>query len=177
MPFDFDLSAAAAALETVNHTFGESAVNDILLITGRKVGVMAEGLVSDYPPASHKPLPLWYTRQRPDGTTYKSKFKSMRQQKLVMALVKQGKVPYRRTGTLGKSITSRSRLIDSGVVSIAIGSNLRYAPYVIDLDRQSHYHAGTWTPLQTNLERGLPTLISIAVDTIIREVNARLAYG
>jgi hypothetical protein len=177
MPFDLDLSAAGAALDAVNRTFGESAVNDILLMAGRKVGVMAEGLVSDYPPPSHKPLPLWYTRQRVDGTTYKSKFKSMRQQKLVMALIKQGKIPYRRTGTLGKSITSHALLVDSGVVHITIGSNLRYAPYVIDRTLQSHYHTGTWTPIQTDLERGLPKLTDIAINTIVKEADGRITSG
>src|SRR5262245_35745915 len=108
MPSDLDLSQALPLLANVRSVFSSQVADEMLLNAGRKVGVAAEGMVSPYPQASGNPLPLYYTREHvsgPDkGKPFQSKFKSQAQQKLVMALVAKGKVPYRRTGQLGRSI-------------------------------------------------------------------------
>src|SRR5258708_670145 len=104
MPFDLSLDAAQPYFDKLTETFSSAVADQVLLIAGQRVGVAAEALVSPYPPASGNPLPLYYPRQRKDGTTYTSKFKSMAQQRKVMALVAAGQVPYRRTGQLGRSI-------------------------------------------------------------------------
>ena len=174
MPFDLDLTAVNPLLANVRSVFSPAVADEMLLNAGNKVGVAAEGLVSDYPPASGKPLPLYYTRQRKDGTTYQSKFKSLKQQRYVMSLVANGKVPYRRTGQLGKSIVSKAALAGNSLVIVSIGSNLTYAPYVIDLQLQSHYHMGTWTPIQTDIENGFDSLQQVAVRSIVNDVNRRI---
>ncbi len=177
MPFELDLSAAAGRLARVRSLFGAAAVDDILLAAGRRVGVAAESLISAYPPQSNKILARYYTRMRPDGTTYQSKFKSLAQQRAIFALMQKGKVPYRRTGQLGRSLISRAERAGNGLVVIQIGSNLTYAPLVIDQWRQSHYHRGTWTPLQTDLRRGLSQLQRVAVDEAVQHAERRLKGG
>lgn len=174
MPYDIDLAPVNDLLDIVYETFSPAVVNDMMLYVGERVGVKAEGLVSEYPPASGKPLPVYYTRQRADGTAFLSKFKTLRQQRKVMMLIKEGKVPYKRTGTLGKSITSSARIIGVGVVDVSVGSNLDYALRVIDRDTQSHYHAGTWTPLQDDIENGLGELSATAQSSVKRWVERRL---
>lgn len=175
MPFDLDLSPAAPLLAHVQRLFTPAVADDMLLYAGRRVGVKAEELVSPYPPVSGKALPLFYTRYRAKtGQPYQSKFKSLKQQHKVMALVKQGKVPYKRTGTLGKSITSEARIDAPGIVMVRVGSNRAYAMYVIDAHFQSHYHLGNWTPIQEDIRRGLPELTQTAVNAVTKEVEKRL---
>lgn len=174
MPFDLDLSQANPLLANVRSVFSPGVADAMLLNAGMKVGVAAEALVSPYPPASGNPLPLYYTRQRKDGTTYQSKFKSLAQQRAVMGKVAKGLVPYRRTGQLGKSIVSKAMQAGGGLVIVSVGSNLTYAPYVIDLQMQSHYHMGTWTPIQTDIENGLDSLQAVAVKSIVNDVNRRV---
>lgn len=177
MPFDLDLSQVNPLLANVRSVFTPAATTDILLNAGRKVGVAGEGLVSPYPRASGNPLPLWYTRQRADGTTYKSKFKSMKQQRKVMMLAKQGKIPYRRSGQLGKSILSRATADGTGAVIVAIGSNLTYAPYVIDAILQSHYHMVNWQTIQADIAKGLSQLTNVTVKSIVNDINKRISNG
>lgn len=177
MPFDLDLSQAQPLLDLVRDTFSPASVNDMLLYVGKRVGVAAEEAVSAYPSPSHNPLPLYYTRQRKDGSTYKSKFKSMAQQRKVMMLVKQSKVPYRRSGTLGKSITSTAEVVAYGVCDVRVGSNLEYAPYVLDKEMQSHYHEGTWDTIQDDIEKALPKINTVAQQAVVTWVNRRLGRG
>jgi hypothetical protein len=179
VPFDLDLSQVTPLLANVRSVFTPQFADEMLLNAGRKVGVAAEGLVSAYPPASGNPLPLYYTRTHvsgPDkGKQFTSKFKSQAQQRLVMALVAKGKIPYRRSGTLGRSITSVPALAGSGVVIVHVGSNLSYAAYVIDKVMQSHYHIGTWTPLPDDIQRGLPQLAQVAVKSIVADANKKVS--
>lgn len=177
MSFDLDLSAVNPLLANVRSVFTPAVSNEILLNAGRKVGVAAEGLVSEYPAASGKPLPLYYPRIGKDGKTFYSKFKSLKQQRFVMALVAKGKVPYRRTGQLGRSILSDPQLSGNGLVIVRIGSNLKYAPYVIDAILQSHYHMGTWTPIQSDIAEGMPMLRNVAIRSITADVNRRIKGG
>lgn len=178
MPFDLDLSPIQPTLSRLNAVFTPQVANDILLVAGQRVGVKAESLVANpYPNASGKALPLWYERVRADGTTYKSKFKSLAQQRKVFSLIKAGKVPRRRTGQLGRSITSRADVAGEGLVMVRVGSNLTYAPYVISRLMQSHYHMGTWDTIESDIERGLPELTRTAVNAVIQDVNRRINGG
>lgn len=63
---------------------------------------------------------------------------------------------YRRTGTLGRSVTSfssegaLSRVEPMGsVVQGVIGTAIGYAPWVIDANRQAGPHRGRWYTLQS----------------------------
>ena len=48
---------------------------------------------------------------------------------------------YRRTGRLGASWAKR---VDRAALRAVIGSNIAYAPYVQDKDRQAWMHKGRW---------------------------------
>lgn len=162
-----------AALQRQIDALSDANMQTALVAAGRAAGVAAESVVSPYPPPSGKPLPIYYTRTSiVTGKQFKSKFKSLAQQRYVLALAARGKIPYKRTGILGKSITSDISNLTSQSVTVSIGTNKGYAPFVIDKYRQSHYHMGNWTPLQTDIERGLPTISDAAnrafADTVRR---------
>ena len=53
---------------------------------------------------------------------------------------------YVRTGTLGASWTKR---IYRDALRAVIGSNIKYAPYVQDADRQAWMHRGRWHTAQS----------------------------
>jgi len=154
----------------------DNSLAGILAFTGKAVGVAAESVVSEYPIASGKPLEKYYTRTNAKGETYQSKFKSLKQQRKVMALVANGKVPYRRTGQLGRSITSDIRNLTSTSVDVVIGSNYPAAVYVIGTpdEGQSHYHQGTWTPLQDDLDNNAAKLNAVAQTAFGQAVRAAL---
>lgn len=166
--------ALPQAIERTMKALSPATMRGILEQTGRVIGVTAESVVSDYPPQSGKPLERVYTRTAADGSTYKSKFKSARQQGYVMALVKAGKVPYKRTGQLGRSIVSAVKSATDKDVTVSIGTNLRYAPYVIGKGEQSNYHRGNWTPLQDDITKGLPKIRQAGLNTFVSGVNAAI---
>ncbi len=150
----------------------------ILYAVGAKVGVAAESVVSDYPAPSGKPLTEYYTRTSKDGKRrFKSKFKSAAQQGYVFHLLRAGKIPYRRTGGIGKSITSKVIEANATSVSVAIGSNLSYARYVIGTPSQGQnaYFAGVWKPLQTDVEENAGILITAAQDELNKQINIALS--
>lgn len=163
------------ALIKVGQLFGGAVLTPIMLKSGQVAGVAAESYVSPYPQASGKPLALFYTRTRKDGSTYKSKFKSMKQQRFVMGLAKQGKIPYKRTGTLGRSITSEAQNASANGVDIVIGTNRKYAKYVIGAPPiQSHYHMGTWTPLADDVQRNVSKIADAFGRAALTEINRYL---
>lgn len=109
--------------------------------------------VPDYPPQQHKKQP----------------FVSARQRRYVMAAIKRGDIstPYRRTGTLGRSITTEVRTIGGSVQGV-IGTNTTYAPWVISdeetpdgIGPQSHYHEGNWWTLQGVVRGAIPEVYDI----------------
>ncbi len=149
----------------------------VLYAVGAKVGVAAESVVSDYPPPSGKPLDEYYTRTSKDGKRrFKSKFKSAAQQGYVFHLLRAGKIPYRRTGLLGRSITSKVVEATATSVSVAIGTNDKKAKYVIGTpsEGQSHYHQGTWTPLQVNIDTHTKVLADAAQDELNKQIDIAL---
>lgn len=126
----------------------------VALRLGGIIGAAAESRARQYPKPKRKKLEKIYTLDVAFGRKvkpYKSIFKSAKQASFVMLSIKAGKlvIPTQRTGSLGKSITHRVDIIGNRVV-ITIGSNRRYAKFVIGLPpEQSHFHQGVWTPLQT----------------------------
>lgn len=92
----------------------------------------------------------------------------------------QGEVPdypppppgstYVRTGTLGRSVTSLagrapgalSRVEATGGRAVGIiGTNIRYAQYVIDEERQAWMHEGRWWTLQDVVRGARAGIVSI----------------
>jgi hypothetical protein len=55
---------------------------------------------------------------------------------------------YRRTGTLGRSLTTSVKSLSGNEVAGYLGTKTVYAPYVIDEKRQAWMHRGRWWTLQ-----------------------------
>lgn len=125
--------------------FSEATRKKILAQAGKRMGVAAESVIPPYPPASGKPRPKIYTRTRADGSTYLSAFKNQAQQGAVFALINAGKVPFVRSGLLGRSFTSAISDLTGSSVTVRTGTAVKYAPGVVgDDSQQSAYHKGTW---------------------------------
>lgn len=179
MPFDLDTSASTPLLNRISKVFSPAVADQVLLYGGARVGLAMEEAIRDDadPSPSGKALPLWYVRVRKDGTQFQSKFKSLKQQRKVMALAKEGKIPYKRTGTLSNSITSAAVLQGAGLVFVRAGSNISYAKYVIDQNDQSHYFAGNWIPVQTSVRNKLPQIAKVFEKAVAKDVKRRLGNG
>jgi hypothetical protein len=146
----------------------------ILANAGKRMGVAAESVVPDYPQASGNELDKFYTRDTVAGkkvTPYKSKFKSAAQAYYVLfVLGKGGQIPYMRSGTLGRSITSAISNLTGASVTVKIGTTIQYAQRVIgDDSQQSPYHKGTWWQLNE--------VMADNTTTIEREGQNALADG
>lgn len=162
-----------ATLQRQIDVLSPSVLQSAMEAAGRAAGVTAESVVSPYPPQTGNALPLFYVRTSiVDGKQFMSKFKSLKQQRYVLALAARGGIPSRRTGTLGRSITSDIDSLTPVSVTVKIGTNVNYAPYVIDRYRQSHYHAGNWTPLQDDIDRGQAQISAAANSAFIGVIRA-----
>lgn len=144
---------------------------DVLGQMARAMGAEMEAAVPEYPEPSGLPRPLAYT----DRFGRPSKWASDKQRRYVMALIRQGKVPYRRTGLLGKSITTETE-IDAArlTVGVDIGTNAPHAPYVIDEKRQALYHKETWWTLQPVIRGAAPAVIRAGVARFVKAVREKL---
>lgn len=166
---DTDLRPFYAEIDRLQRMLSPDQLARALDYAGTRMGVRAERAFDEYPIASGAPLAAVYTRERADGSTYQSKFKTARQQGYVMRLAKQGRIPYRRTGRLGRSITSRVDVDGAGAsVTVRVGSSDPKAPYVIGgPNEQSNYHAGTWPSLPQRLAEQFDDIYDAGVDGFI----------
>ncbi len=125
-----------------------------------------QGEAPSYPAPSRKPF----------------KFKSEKQRRYVMALIGEGKVPYKRRaagglgGSLrvgaGSSITERKSL-GGGHYMAALGSRLDYAKWVIGTDQQAQYHRGTWWTVKEWADRARPKVVKV-FEALTNELAAFL---
>ena len=76
-------------------------------------------------------------KRPPRKSVYGKTFQSDRQRRKVMAMLRQGLWPYRRTGTLGRRWTMR---VAPATLTAWVGNNTPYAPMVQDTKGQSKYH-------------------------------------
>ena len=87
---------------------------------------------------------------------------------------------YSRTGTLGRSVTSLAGMapgalsdvnpLSGGVIGV-VGTNVKYAGYVIDRNRQAHMHKGRWWVLQDVVEKakpGIKKILQKAVNELLK---------
>lgn len=172
-----DLSPFMDELTRYGRAFSDAEAETILRFVGGRVGGKAEELAGGYPPQTHNPLPLFYDRTRPNGKGYRSKFKSAKQQRYVMALAARGGIPSKRTGKLGQSITSEVIDVSPNGATVAVGTNRSYAPYVIGKETQSHYHAGNWIPLEDQLFAGQDQLLTTAQNALFQQADRILGGG
>lgn len=185
MPIDDALRFLDRAAEVCKNG---AALRDGLMLAGNEAGKKMNEIAGEYPEPSGKPLPLFYTRTteakhpyklknglvvgRP-GEQFKSKFKSLKQQRKVMALLKKGKFG-KRTGRLGASMTHEVTITLTGV-TISTGTNVPYAPYVIgDEGEQSHYHQGTWEPLQRKIDDHADEVVAVFSSTLMNYLRGYL---
>jgi hypothetical protein len=169
-----------ALFDKVRSVLGGAEQDKFFAYLGGRVGVMAEGFAREVPPEPNgRPLELFYDRTstakkpyktltgetRRPGQTFKSKFKTQKQQGFVVMLMKKDG-NYSRSGLLPNSMTHQVTLVAGGCI-VAVGSNLDYAERVVgDLDKQSHYHAQTgWVPLEETMQRHVPEFRSEIVGS------------
>lgn len=147
-------------LDKLMHLFRPETIQRILAFTAKRTGAAAESVVPPYPKASGKALTKFYTRDTVAGkkvSPFKSKFKTQGQAFKVLKLGEAGKIPYRRSGQLGKSIVSKTIEITSSHALIATGTSLIGARQVIGDDgEQSMYHRDTWWQLHRVLSDNAP---------------------
>lgn len=123
-------------------------------------GPMTRGLarlqrdLASYPPPSRKPQPA----------------KSRRQQIKQIMLAKEGKIPYRRTGQLGRAWTA---VIDDGGDGLegVVGNATSYGPLVQGDAEQAGYHRGVWQTDQDVLERHRAGIIDDFADELDRALG------
>jgi len=150
-----------------------------------------------YPDGQAGPLPRMYTRQpekrgfktakqrryffaalregkiKPHGGAYRSKFKSWKQQAYFFWAVRSGEIqiPYRRTGTLQRTITTESTLQGDTVIG-RIGTALEYAPYVIgDDSQQAPIHQGRWWQLADEVKGNLEDAARVFEEAAWRKIQ------
>lgn len=92
---------------------------------------------------SVKTLQARAARYPPSPSGYRMEFVSSKQRRYFFWALRTGRirVPYRRTGTLGRKITTR---VDRGTLTGRVGLKLGYGPYVIGDEKQARIHKGRW---------------------------------
>lgn len=126
----------------------------MVTVTDRAVKYV-HGQVPRYPAASRSPYP----------------FKSRKQYWFVRLSIKEGtmQVPYRRSGMLGRSITTQVKKVGTDVVG-TIGTADVKAPWVISSEAvgsrgpQSMYHQGVWFTLQQIVKDAKVGIVRIYKD-------------
>lgn len=98
MPFQTSITITGEAeitraLTRLTDAFRGDGLTQVLRVVAQRVQIL---LAIEYPPQTNAPLPLRYRWD--DGKLHK--FVNLRQQRKVMALAKEGKIPYRRKHTL-----------------------------------------------------------------------------
>jgi len=125
----------------------DDRLRDELMRTARDAGKLVEVEAKRYPTASRRPM----------------KFVSEKQRRFVMMLVRQGRVPYRRTHQLETSFNTLTSVSGNDVVA-TVGSSVSYAPWVKGhkaaggAGPQARYHKGTWKTLLADLRAKRPEI-------------------
>lgn len=166
MPTPFDAAKMEELLTQISQVIDGDKRQSLFEYIGKKVGDKGEEAVSAYAPLPNgRPLALYYLL---NGK--RSKFKSKKQQGWFFSSLKKGRftLPYKRSGELGRSITSKVTATADGVqVLIGTTPNVEsWAKYVIGSEeQQSHYHAQSgWQPLSEDVAHALPAILQEAQD-------------
>lgn len=180
----------------MKQTLGESGQQEILRAVGEVMGAAAVEAMPDYPEPSGKPLPVIYQQTsraqfrykkvrgravktgvvRKPPAPYMSKFISDRARRGFFGALKGGniRVPYSRTGTLGKSITYNVT-VQGTRGQVAVGTSIAYAPGVIGSPNQQFpYHRDHWWSLETEVAGMADQLAKVTAAAFILEVRKRM---
>jgi hypothetical protein len=125
-------------------------------------GVAAEEYVVHYPP--QRP-------PRPPKPRYSKKTgKKLKPQK---------RKRYKRTGVLGGSITSVAAQLAPLSWIAKVGTNIKYAPYVVGMPTddpgQAWFHQGNWEPIQTSITNHIGDIIKVLEAELTRRMQE--AFG
>jgi hypothetical protein len=169
-------SVDTSVLDKASKIFSEETRKKLLAAAGKRMGVAAESVIPDYPEPSGNPLEKFYIRTTAFGKPtkpYRSKFKSDKQAYYVLfVLSKEGKIPYQRTGLLGRSITSAISDLTGESVTVTIGTAVKSAPLVIgDDDQQSHYHKDHWWQLHKVMDENSDMIQEEGAKTLLKGIE------
>lgn len=167
-----DSAAVQAALRQILAMADPDAVQEILEDAGRRIG---RSVRLEYPLSTGEALRKRYTWA--NGT--RSKFKSHRHQRAFFAMLKSGKirVPYRRTGRLGRAVVFRVQPQGNNV-EVVISMNeitTPYARFVVGRkETQSAYfrRQTRWKPLRivmTNQREQMAEALALALKAALDE--------
>lgn len=167
MTIEFNSQEVQQWVSQLEEVVSADVAEEIFRKAGNLVGIRAEELVGSYPVPQQT---LAFRNRRytwPNGTV--SKFQSRKQQRKVFALIREGKIPYVRRGTLGRAIRSQT-ILRNNLVVIEVGTTgnvENYAEYILGLPPvQALVHQNVWTPLETTLEQNQDDLGSIFIAEV-----------
>lgn len=166
--------AFLSALTEVEAKLGNAGKTKLLTQAGKATGVKGEAFFAEYPERQYKPLPVFYVRKRAKGGSYRSKFKTAKQQGYFFGvLIKKGLVPYKRSGNLGQTYSS-SVEVTAQSVRITWGSSASYSEFVIG-KKQNHF-LGTlgWQKEDDKLQDHATELTAFFEKTTLGLINAVL---
>ena len=116
-------------------------------------------------------------RRYPGQSGRKMKFVSEKQRRYVMMLLRQGKIPYRRTYRLQGSFSTEVSPVGADIVG-TLGTSIPYAPWVIGhkaamgAGPQAAYHKGNWRTLGAALrgkQREIRDLFRNMIQRLLRK--------
>lgn len=74
---------------------------------------------------------------------------------------------YRRTGTLGRSWTTKLERMSTKLLSGKVGTNIKYAPYVQSEELQARQHRGHWQTDEQVLDENEDRINSIFFEYLL----------
>jgi len=115
----------------------------------------------------------------PAARRKKQPFKTAKQRRFFFAALADGRirVPYQRTGNLGRSWRAGVTMTGGGL-TLTVGNTTAYAPYVQG-SQQAGYHRGNWqtvSELSRNEERMVVSIFDKQIDQVIKNGQATATY-
>lgn len=172
----FNTEALERLLDQLADAIEGPTYDTILMKAARRVGAKIEELMGEYP-APQQSLAFRnrrYPRINKKGEPYQSKFKTIKQQRKVFALLKDGKIPYRRTGNLGRAATTKAERVSDGIKITAgtVQGLAPYAEYVIGLpEEQALVHQDVWPSLPTTVQILAPLLGHMFLESVAEDFD------
>jgi len=157
------LSVVTRGLESIANLANTLRGNGWMVEAANEAARTLERNLSKYPPARRRKQP----------------FKTAKQRRFFFAALADGRirVPYQRTGRLGRSWRAGVTMTGGGL-TLTVGNTTAYAPYVQG-SQQSGYHRGNWktvSELSQNEERIVVSIFDKQVDQVIRNGQATATY-
>lgn len=130
--FDFRIDARDIEKAAKNMSHVETILTEEMRQSMNESLAYAEDFLAKYPP-------------KPVG--FHMIFKSAKQRRKVFALIREGLIPYKRTGKLGQGWTTNVRVMVTSIRGV-LGNIRPYARLVQDELKQARVHRGRWPTVQ-----------------------------